>query len=192
MATDAATSSDWCYAMCPLETDPGRFGPFEDLVGLWRRRRGAGRRMPSRADFDAEDFVPWLGRIFIARVERDPFDLRFTLWGTRLRDWWRIDYTGRTLGELSVDPGSWEVERRYFSAMDRAPFLGIASGCLSLHQRSHIRVLGLDLPMSDGDGLAHVVSAHMEIGWLDKVRDILPDCPMTEFGEAAMAADAVP
>ena len=177
MGKDAATSTDWHYARCPLDTEPWRLGPFEDLVGLWQDRRG-GRRLPARADFDIEDFAPWLGRVFIARIERDPFDLRFTLWGTQLRDWWRVDYTGRTLGELSSSPEAWQIERRYFQAMDDDPFLGIASGYLTLHGREHVKVVALDLPMSDGGDLTHVMSAHMQIGVARTLSDVLPDCPL--------------
>jgi hypothetical protein len=177
---DAATSTDWHYATCPLDTDPWRLGPFEDLVRVWQDRR-RGRLLPSRHDFDIGDFAPWLGRVFIARVERDPFDLRFTLWGTQLREWWRVDYTGRTIGELSADPVSWQIERRYFQAMDLDPFLGIASGYLSQHGRDHIKVVGLDLPMSEGHGLSQVISAHMQIDVERRLSEMLPEAPLTAF-----------
>lgn len=178
---EAATSSGWRYASCPLEIEPQRLGPFAALAETWRERRGPGRRLPARRDFDIEDFRPWLGRIFIARIERDPFDLRFTLWGTQLREWWRVDYTGKTLGALSADPALWQVERQYFQTMDREPFLGLASGLLSLHGREHINVLGLDLPLSDGDGLSHVLSTHMQIGLEETVESVLPNCPFIVF-----------
>lgn len=138
--------------------------------------------LPARSDFDIGDFASWLGRIFIARIEHDPFDLRFTLWGMKLREWWRVDYTGRTLGELSTDPSAWKLERAYFQAMVRGPFLGVASGYLTLHQREHIKVLGLDLPLSDGgDAVAQILSAHMQIGVTQRVEELLPDCPLVPF-----------
>lgn len=184
MRSKPATSSGWRYAMCPLETGPQHFGAFGELVETWRRRRGAGRLLPARRDFDIEDFTRWLGRIFIAQIERDPFDIRFTLWGTQLREWWRVDYTGKTLGELSDDPALWQVERQYFQAMDREPFLGLASGLLTLHGREHIKVLGLDLPLSGGGGLSHVLSAHMQIGVNQTAESVLPDCPFVAFAAA--------
>lgn len=179
-----ATTSDWRYTMCPLGTDPQCFGPFRGLAETWRRRC-AGRPLPARRDFEVEDFAPWLGRIFIAQIERNPFDLRFTLWGTQLRDWWRVDYTGRTLGELSSDPDLWDTERHYFHAMDIVPFFGVSSGYLSLHGRGHVKVVGLDLPMSDGGALTHVVSAHMQIGRDQTVENLLPDCPLVPFADTA-------
>lgn len=184
MQYNAATPSGWRYATCPLDTDARRFGPFRDLVATWQERRRDGRLLPARDDFDIDDFVPWLGRIFVARIEHDPFDLRFTLWGTKLRDWWRLDYTGRTLGELSANPEAWRLERSYFQAMSAAPFLGVASGYLTQYKREHIKVIGVDLPLSDGDGLSQVLSAHLQIGVVETVEDILPDCPLTAFTDA--------
>ena len=179
---DAALDSlKWQFGSCSLETSPDKFGPFGELVSTWQQRRGD-RALPSRGDFDLNDFRDWIGRIFIAKIERDPFDLRFVLWGTQLTDWWRVDYTNRTLGEKAIDPELWDmVELKYFGAMDRDPFIGIASGLLTQHRRSHVKVIGLDLPMSDGDGLTHVVSAHMRIDLKDSVQDILPDCPIEAF-----------
>ncbi|MEZ5669348.1 MAG: PAS domain-containing protein [Alphaproteobacteria bacterium] len=175
-------SVDWEYGMCPLDTEPERFGLFEGLVATWQSRRKDGRRLPARKDLDFYDFVGWLGQIFIAKVERDPFDLRYTLWGTTLTRWWGIDYTNNTLGEASVEPALWHrVELQYFAEMDRAPFIGIASGYLTQHNRSFIKVLGIDLPLSDGDGLSHVLSVHHRIDVEDSARQLLPDCPITEF-----------
>ncbi|SMF04149.1 hypothetical protein SAMN06265365_106132 [Tistlia consotensis] len=65
--------------------------------------------------------------------------------------------------------------------MDRTPFIGVASGYLSQHRRSHIKVLGLDLPCADGPRLSHVVSAHIELAMDETAEMILPDCPITPF-----------
>lgn len=176
------TPVEWRYTMCPLDTDAERFGPFRSLVGKWHDRIGDGRTLPRRSEFHFEDFSEWLGRIFIAKVEREPFNLRFTLWGVKLVEWWRVDYTNRTLGELSSNPDLWEsTEIRYFAAMDSDPFIGLASGYLSQHGRAHIKVLGLDLPFSDGNGLSHVISTHMKIDLGETIEDVVPDCPVTDF-----------
>lgn len=182
VAKETGTPVEWRYGMCPLDTDAWSFGPFRGLVAQWHDRRPPGGGVPRRDDFQFEDFVDWLGRVFIAKVERDPFNLRFTLWGTKLAEWWRVDYTNRTIGELSNSPDLWELtEIQYFSEMDRRPFIGIACGFLSLHGRDHIKVLGLDLPFSDGNGLTHVISVHMKIDLGETVEDVLPDCPVTDF-----------
>lgn len=168
--------------MCSLETDEGRFGPFSDLVSLWRQRVRPNKSLPRRADFEMENFRNWLGRIFIAKVERDPFNLRFTLWGTQLVDWWKVDYTNKTLGSLSSNPTLWKFsEIRYFQEMDRAPFIGISAGQLTQHGRQHIKVMAIDLPLSDASGISHVLSAHMLIGMNDDLETMLPDCPITVF-----------
>lgn len=181
---DAATPLDWRYGSCPLTTEAWRFGPFAGLVSNWRGRIAPGAQLPRRADLAFEDFAGWFGRIFIAKVERQPFNLRFTLWGTQLAHWWGIDYTNKTLGEESLDPELWKSsELRYFEVMDRAPFIGVASGFLSQHRRSHIKVLGLDLPCGDGAGLSHIVSAHLELAAEETAETMLPDCPMSPFAE---------
>jgi hypothetical protein len=180
MTRHVAETVGWRYGMCPLETDADRFGPFRDLVALWQGRTGPDRPLPRRADFDMADFKGWLGRIFIAQVERDPFNLRFTLWGTQLVEWWRLDYTNKTLGSLSRDPAVWQSsEIQYFQRMDQAPFIGISSGKLSQHDRDHIKLMAVDLPLSDGTGMSHVLSAHMEIAMNDEIESLLPGCPVT-------------
>ena len=180
MTQHLAKTVDWRYAMCPLKTDAYRLGPFRDLVALYQDRAGPDRLLPQRDDFNMEDFKDWLGRIFIARVERAPFNPRFTLWGTQLVEWWQVDYTNKTLGSLSLNPSLWEFsEIRYFERMDQAPFIGISSGKLTQHNRSHIKVMAVDLPLSEGNGISHVLSAHMQIAIIDEIETLLPDCPIT-------------
>jgi hypothetical protein len=177
------TEVDWTYATCPLNADAAGFGPFAGLVATWQSRTTPQRPLPSRADFDMIDFAGWLGRVFIAKIEHDPFTLRFTLWGTELAEWWGVDYTGKRLGEASFTPEAWEpTELAYFAEMDRAPFLGIASGYLSQHGRSFIKIAGLDLPCSDGAGLSHVISIHLRMHPEESIRQLLPDCPMVPYG----------
>jgi len=186
MTRNLAETVGWRYAMCPLETDADHFGPFRDLVALWQSRAGPDRLLPRRADFDMEDFKGWLGRIFIAQVERDPFNLRFTLWGTKLVEWWQLDYTNKTLGSLSLNPDLWQFsEIAYFQRMDQTPFIGVSSGKLSQHQRSHIKILAIDLPLSEGVGISHVLSAHMEIAMDDEIETLLPGCPITIISQSA-------
>ena len=171
---------DWRFAMCPLATAAEHFGPFRELVACWQARIGPGKALPHRADFQMEDFEGWLEQIFIARIERNPFNLRFTLWGTQLVDWWQIDYTDKTLGSESLDPEAWKSsEIRYFEKMDQAPFIGVTSGKLTQHAREHIKVMAVDLPLSEGSGIDHVISAHVKIALTDEIETVLPTCPVT-------------
>ena len=173
---------NWRYAKCDRHAAPARFGPFAGLVGLWQERAPGEDRLPGRQDFDVFDFKEWLGRIFIARIEREPFNLRFSLWGTQLTEWWGIDYTHKTLGSASNDPQSLQaVELAYFQEMDREPFIGVACGVLDQYERSFIKVIGLDLPLLDDGNLTQVLSAHLEIDPRHDIPDVMPDCPVVRY-----------
>ena len=148
---------------------------------MWQSKISPGKPLPSRADIDFYDVTEWLGRIFIAELEHDPFNLRFSLWGTTLSDWWGFDYTNKHLGEGSSDPNSWSDELQYFAAMHREPCIGVASGLLTLHERSFIKVMSLDFPLSTGSEVTHVLSFHTKIETSQTVSDILPICGTDAF-----------
>ncbi|MBL8710445.1 MAG: hypothetical protein JNL25_14720 [Rhodospirillaceae bacterium] len=173
---------NWKYAKLPLASDPHIFGPFSAFVGMWRQKAQAGELPPRRGDFDFPDFRPWLGKVSIAKIERDPFEIRFVLWGTQLTTWWGVDYSNKLLGQASITPAIWKsVEGAYFEAMDRDPFIGVVCGYLDQHNRSFIKVLGVDLPLSDGAGLSHVLTLHLEIELDETIESALPDCSMLEY-----------
>lgn len=73
--------------------------PVAELEAFWTRRC-AGRAMPARRDFLAEDFWPWFGHIRILAVERDPLRFRVTLEGTAICDLSGEDFTGRLLDDV--------------------------------------------------------------------------------------------
>ena len=176
-------ATNWHYGMCASDTAPAAFGPFADLVAMWHDKRAPEDRLPLRRAFDFPDFRGWWGRIAIARITQDPFDVRFVLWGTKLTDWWGVDYTNRQLGSAAANPAAWRsTEFRYFEAMARHPFIGIASGDLAQHDRSYLTVLGLDLPLSlDGETLSHALTVHVEMKGGQTMDELLPDCPITPF-----------
>jgi hypothetical protein len=164
-ADDAKEQINWQYGICPLNSEPDNFGPFKALVSLWRQKRCSELALPRKSEFDFLDFRGWWGNIAIATFEHDPFDVRFTLWGTKLTEWWGVDYTGKSLGSLSQSPDLWKlVEGKYFEEMIADPFIGLVEGKLDQHGRKHINVLGLDLPLSDGQSISHVLMAHIAIG----------------------------
>jgi hypothetical protein len=72
--------------------------PVSELEAFWDIRR-AGRAMPSRKDFIAEDFRPWFGHIRLLAVEHDPLRFKVTLEGTAIRDLAGEDFTGRYLDD---------------------------------------------------------------------------------------------
>lgn len=174
---------NWQYGVCPLDAAADRFGPFRRFVGLWRSKRRGDALLPTREDFDFFDFRGWWGKVAIAQFERDPFDVRFVLWGTDLVAWWGVDYTNKLLGEQSITPEVWrEVESRYFQEMVRDPFIGIVTGTLDQHERPFIRVIGIDLPLADGDGrVGKVLSAHLMVGQDDRIETHFPDPPIERY-----------
>lgn len=182
--TDPKTLINWEYAWAPLSAAAEEFGPFKEFVHIWQSKRGPNGELPARKDFDFIDFRPWWGKISIAKVERNPFTIRFVLWGTQLTEWWGVDYTNKVLGSAALTPEAWKlVEGKYFELMDEDPFIGVVSGYLDQHDRPYVKVLGIDLPLSDGDGLSHIVSAHIEIDTSAKPESILTDCRPLEYFE---------
>ncbi|MEC9265007.1 MAG: hypothetical protein VX464_03070 [Pseudomonadota bacterium] len=165
-----------------MDADPAHFGRFHNLVRKWQSKRDSEKGGPGRRDFDFFEFRGWWGKVAIARIETDPFDVRFVLWGTRLVDWWGVDYTNKRLGEASITPEAWTmVEGRYFQTMHRDPFIGVVCGYLDQYKRPHLKILGIDLPLFEDGALSHVLSIHMEIGLDDEPPDILEGLSMEEF-----------
>lgn len=172
--------TQWQYWRCPTDTDPAAFGPFADMAALWVARRGQSQVMPARQAFDFSDFRNWWGRVAIARIEAEPFDVRFSLWGTQLTEWWGVDYSNKRLGEAAKNPEAWlQTEGRYFALMADQPFIGIACGRLDQHDRSFKKVLGFDLPLGRNGHLTHVLACHIEISLDATPPTVLPDCPMS-------------
>lgn len=173
----------WRYGVCPLESPSDRFGPFSDLVSLWRARRPKGAVLPPRGGLDFYDLTDWLGRIFIAEVSHAPFTLQYRLWGTDLTEWWGVDYTGRRLGDQSRNPELWRlVEFAYFKEMARAPFIGVAAGRLDQHDRPDLKVMSVDLPLGEAGGrLTHVLCAHALIPLDAEPETLIPDLPVVRW-----------
>lgn len=174
---------NWAYGLCPIDTDASRFGPFESFVALWHSKIRRGETLPARDDFDFFDFRGWWGKIAIARFEVEPFDVRFTLWGTDLTEWWGVDYTNKRLGEQSTSPEVWQhVESKYFLAMMDDPFIGIVIGNLDQHERPYIRVIGVDLPLAGADGkVEQVLTAHLAVHREDSIATHFPDAPILRY-----------
>jgi len=181
-AGDARALANWEYGACRLDLEPDRFGPFADLLVLWGDRYRRRSALPHRGDFDFFDFQGWWGRISILKIEREPFDGRFVLWGTQLVNWWGVDYTNKLLGSQSITPEVWQaVESKYLRAMSDDPFIGLVCGRLDQHRRPFIKVLGVDLPLSDGERLSHVLSGYIEVDQDVTVATGLPDCEILRY-----------
>ena len=179
MSRDAREKINWQYGLCPLDAGPEAFGPFSSMVRLWSDHRPLEGGLPSRADFDFFDFRGWWGNLSIGEFETDPFDVRFVLWGTKLAQWWGVNYTKKRLGERALDPDLWkQVESKYFELMVAEPFIGLVLGHLDQHERPFVKVIGVDLPLSDGDRISHVLSAHIKIDNAETLEDHIPSPPI--------------
>lgn len=176
---DARKIINWEYGQCPLNSNPEDFGPFQKLVRLWQDKR-VGGNLPLRSDFDFPDFKEWWGKIAIVKFEEDPFNVRFVLWGTELTQWWGVDYTNKLLGQQSLSPDLWKsVEGKYFETMAAKPFIGLVQGQLDQHQRPHRRVVGVDLPLSDGQKVTQVILAHLELRDGVSFESLFPSNPIS-------------
>jgi hypothetical protein len=177
---------NWEYGRCPLNSDPEDFGPFQGLVSLWQQKRphqgDFANSLPRRSDFDFLDFRGWWGKVAIVKFEENPFNVRFVLWGTDLTEWWGVDYTNKLLGEQSISPDLWKsVEGKYFEGMAAKPFIGLVKGYLDQHKRPHKRVVGVDLPLSDGQKVTRVILAHMELHDGTSFESLFPKNPVSSY-----------
>lgn len=88
------------------------------FLDLWRARCN-GRDIPSRVDFNPEDFAPWMGRLVICDLERDPRRFRLRLIGTVIREIDGRDYTGWYLDEALEEPPRRHVLGQWGLCADR-------------------------------------------------------------------------
>ncbi len=156
----------WTYRIFADDLDAGSFGPFAPLVDIWRAKSGEGR-YPAWRDFDPlEDFAGWWGRLSLAEIIDDPFDIEFALWGTALTDWWGIDYTRKKMSEVYRNRrANWEkYEGPYFKTLTGAGGIGIVVGDLRALERGHVVVQGVDLPLSRDGRVSHVLSGYRQAG----------------------------
>lgn len=137
------------------------FGTMASFVELWQKKMSPDHRLPSRSDFDFFDFHEFWGRVSVAEVRRDPFDIYFRLWGSSLVDWWGTDYTNRLLSEETVTPVTWaEAESQYFERLSVGDSFGFFTGTLDDYGRGHVRVLGVDLPLAKDGIVTHILSTY--------------------------------
>ena len=152
-------SKDWTYETFERDVEPEMLPGFEDLVRLWQAKRGD-RPVPAWSDFDFRDFVGWHGRITTYEVSHDPFDIRFRLFGEKVAERYRADFTGRLLSEL-VESGQEPAEDMAFYEMAAAKMLiARTSGELNWLRRPHVSTTFVEFPLSDtGEMATHIVSA---------------------------------
>jgi len=150
----------WAFYGYPSDTASDVFGPFQSIVELWKSKQGTSGEFPEWGDFDFYDFEGWWGQISLTEVSRDPIDLFYVLWGTKLTEWWGIDYTKKFLGTASVTGNTWDqAEREYFSNIVEDRCIGFLTGSLERHARGYIYVRGIDLPLEQDGIVTHILTA---------------------------------
>lgn len=151
----------WAYRAYPSETPPGDFGPLAPFVDLWRQKWPAYDRFPCWADFDLGDLQDWWGQVSLAEMHRNPTNLRWVLWGTKIAEWWGADYTGRYIMDIPEVKGVWtKHERAYMDQLIDQRLIGYVSGTLAPQDRSFFYINGVDLPLEQDGKITHFVSVY--------------------------------
>jgi hypothetical protein len=155
----------WSYRVFRGDLDSTVFGPFASLIDLWRQKSARGR-YPEWRDFDLIELQDWWGRLSLADIQDDPFDIEFALWGTTLTEWWGRDYTRKKMSEAYENrQANWEkFEGPYFKAIIETDGIGIISGDLRAIDRGFISVQGIDLLLSKDGRVAQMLSGYRVVG----------------------------
>jgi hypothetical protein len=138
-----------------------------ELFDYWLRSAGE-RAMPARSDLDplkVPRLLPYLGLIDL----RDGLDKGlFRLAGTRLRDIYGKEITGKRLGEVFAGDSAAYWRRVHFKVAERGlPAHGVVRG--PAEGRDHVVLFWLRLPLSEDGGrvdriLCHDVAGPSEAG----------------------------
>lgn len=152
----------WTYRVFAADLDAAVFGAFAPLIELWRTK-AAGRPCPEWREFDPlDDLEDWWGRLSLARIKHDPFDIEFQLWGTTLSEWWGMDYTRKKMSDVYRNRKvNWDkYEGPYFRALIDTGGIGMINGDLRAIDRGHISVCGIDLPLLRDGVVGEVLSGY--------------------------------
>jgi len=161
---DNAKIKGWTYHVYPGDISSAELGPFQSLVDLWRAKSGE-NALPTWRDFEFEEFSLWWGRLSLANVLDNPFDIKFPLWGTILTDWWGVDYTNKKMETVYQGrKENWEkFEGPYIRALIENQGVGIVRGDLRVVGRSFLTVQGVDLPLLKDGRLTQILSGYCAI-----------------------------
>ncbi|MEQ8665895.1 MAG: hypothetical protein RIC16_09230 [Rhodospirillales bacterium] len=168
--------SPWSYLSFASDTPPEKFGDLAPIVELWRSKWPAPDRFPAWRNFDILEFRGWWGQLSLAEMHRDPLDLRWALWGTKLTHWWGADYTGQRISEQPHLMDVWQhFERPYFECQLEHRLIGFVTGSLEPQDRQFLNIRGIDLPLETDGVLTHYLSVY-ELRHADD--NFVPDAPV--------------
>ncbi len=160
---NSPNDASWRYLCYPSNLPAGQFGPFESFVELWRGKI-KDNRLPTWRDFKFEEFEEWWGHLSLADTLNDPFDLEFRLWGTKITDWWGIDYTKKKMADTYEGrKENWEYyEGPYFQRLIEHQEIGVCGGPLKLLDRPFINVQSIDLLLTKDGEIAQILSCYVK------------------------------
>ncbi len=149
----------WLYETFERDIDPEALSEFEDLVRLWQDKRGD-RPVPAWADFDFHDFKGWHGRISLADVMYDPFNIRYRLVGLQMAERFGKDYTGKLYTEMVAEGMDPFDDFMFYEMTSRKMLISRLSGDLRWAGQKHVTVTFVEFPLSDdGKKGTHILTA---------------------------------
>jgi len=149
----------WKYEIFDRDTEPGMLPGFEDLVRMWQRKRGD-RPAPAWSDFAFHDFASWHGRIVVTDVFYDPFDYRIRLFGEKVAERFKTDYTGKLGSELVDSDLEAAEDMAFYEKACRKMQITRVSGRLYWLRQQHVSATFVEFPLSDtGDRVTHLLAA---------------------------------
>ncbi|WP_374385026.1 PAS domain-containing protein [Dongia sp.] len=151
--------------------------PLLQMETYWHQKRGD-RLMPSRADIDPAEIKPLLPQIIMARIEHDPFRVRYSIVGTACARSAGFDYTGRYLDELMFESESDTDWLQIYAEIvrERKPIAGVCR-FRTAHTEIPYRV-GVFPLSSDGHRVDQTISyEHLTLS-LGEMEQVLPAKPV--------------
>lgn len=154
----------WSYDVYPGDIESLEFGPFQSLIDLWREKSGE-NILPAWRDFELEDLSLWWGRLSLATILNDPFDIEFSLWGTTLTGWWGMDFTRKKMDTVYKNrKDNWlNFEGPYIQALIERNGVGFVQGGLRVIGREYLTVQGVDLPLMKDGEIKQILSGYRAI-----------------------------
>ena len=116
--------------------------------------------MPAWSDFNFHDFAGWHGRIAMMEIYFEPFDYLYRLFGEKISEQYKVDFTGK-LGSELVDGGFERAEElEFYEIVCRKMLISRVSGQLKQFSRPHVSATFAEFPLSDnGEMTTHTVMA---------------------------------
>ncbi|HEX7777454.1 MAG TPA: PAS domain-containing protein [Parvibaculum sp.] len=130
-----------------------------ELYDYWRLKSVEGR-FPTRADIQPAELKPLLPSLSLLDILGDGIlNLKVRLAGTRLRDYYGVETTGRVLGDFEFGDQRtyWEAAYREVIEAGR-PAQGVVP--LTPWNQPHVFQFWLRLPLADAEGRIVMVLGH--------------------------------